>query len=59
MNEKKLIIQYQPLPGQWQTFQTRTDVVEAQQLMEIRAYATGQMHRIIDQEGNLIGLLKP
>ncbi len=56
---KILIIQYQPFPRQWQTFQTRTDTAEAQKMMEIRAYATEQIHRIIDQEGNLIGMVKP
>ena len=55
----RFFIQYQPFPGSWQTYQSRNDPDEAQQMMEIRAFATGQKHRLIDDDGNLIVLFNP
>ena len=54
-----LFIQYQPYPGKWSTFLTRSDLEEAILMMNTRAFATGQQHRLIDEHGNLIQIIKP
>ena len=55
----KIIIEYQDQFGRWHHYQNKQNQADAYRVAKRRAESTKKRHRLVDESGNLLGVLNP